>query len=1441
MPPRYRILYVDDEPDLLEITKLYLEKDGQFSVDCALSGKEAIPLIMKRHYDAIVADYQMPEMNGIALLQKVRETDRTLPFILFTGRGREEVVIEAINSGVDFYLQKGGDPESQYAELMLKIRTAADWRHADTALKTSEEKYRLVLDATNDGIWDWNIPDSVTFFSPRWYTMLGYEPGEIPATYATWQSLLHPDDREQAEQKITDHIAQRNEHYSVEFRMRTKQGGWKWILARGKVVERDAEGNPIRMVGTHTDIDERKRAESDIQNSRTFLNSIIEQSPNPIWISDEAGTLVRLNNALCEMLQVTPDEVVGRYNVFSDTIVEEQGKMPLVRSVFETGKPVAFDLDYDTSRLKTLPLKRSTRVVLQVTMFPIRNDTGKITNIVVEHINITERRRAEEALRKTSALLNETQEISHLGGWEYDIATGNVIWTDEVYRIHGVERDFNPGDLNNDIQFYTPRDAPVVEQAFRRCIENGEPYDLELELIRADGRRIWVRTMGKPVTEDGRIVRVQGNIADITERRRVQDALHESERRYRNLYLYAQVGLFETSLKDGTVVACNERYALLAGFSSVDDAIGKDIVHLYANTEDRKEVIRILHEHGQINDHIVRFRNHQTGIPFWAQFSARINREKDVAEGTIVDITEQKRIEADLERKNQELAASYEQLAASEEELKAQFDALAASEQTLRISEERLLMAQDIASTGCWEYNLQTDKIWGSAQGLRIFGFPAVAGDFPISEIENCIPERGRVHQALVDLLAEGKEYDLEYAITPADGSAEKYIHSMARLEKDAHGNIVRVMGVIQDITGRRRIESDLAQKNQDLMASYEQLTASEEELKAQFDALSEIERTLRINEKRLLMSQEIGHSGSWEYSLETNQIWGSAEALRIYGFPPAPDHFPIEEIEEYAEDRERVRQAFVDFISGKGEYDIEITVNPRDGSPQRIVRSIARLEKDTKGNPLKAVGVLQDITEQKQAQAALRESERRFMLFMENLPAAAYLKDLEGRVIFTNRFLNELFGWSDTAGKSTFDLLSREVAQKMVEDDRNAALRGIVSTVETITDVHGRKRSFSTTKFAVPDSAGSTLMGGISLDITERMDAEQAWRESEQRFRAIFNASFQFTGLMKPDGTLIEANKSAMDYCGILPEQVYNKPFWKAHWWKGDEKRVRDLRAAITRAAAGEFVRYEVELQGAGDTRALFDFSIKPVFDQDGRVTLLIPEGRDITERKRAEDALVRVNRKLNILNDLTRKDLGSQIFILKSYLELARKAASGQDTTLRSLQKIENSIRSINEITEFTRDYQNMGESPPKWQNVKLAVLFGISHVSLGNIRHSIETENLEIFADPLLEKAFQGLIENTLEHGGKVSAIRVTCSEVSDSVTIVYEDNGSGIAPEIKEAIFLRGNQAHASVRGLFFVREILDLTGITIRECGVAGKGVRFEIRVPRGMYRRAAGK
>jgi len=360
-----------------------------------------------------------------------------------------------------------------------------------------------------------------------------------------------------------------------------------------------------------------------------------------------------------------------------------------------------------------------------------------------------------------------------------------------------------------------------------------------------------------------------------------------------------------------------------------------------------------------------------------------------------------------------------------------------------------------------------------------------------------------------------------------------------------------------------------------------------------------------------------------------------------------------------------------------------------------------------------------------------------------------------------------------------------------------------------------------------------------LTRENDDRKRAEDALKESEAKFRDIFSTINDGVHIheVKPDGSpgkFIEVNEVACRMLQYTREELLSRG--PLDLVSGNHSRpLEDIIGELLRSGHAIF---ETEHARKDGTLIPVEINAHVVSIQGKRVIVSVV--RDITERKRAEELLVRVNRKLSTLHDLTRMDLSNQVFVVKGFLELMKPQVTGQDALLGDIQRIEQGLRIINEIIEFTRDYQDLGKKPPKWQNVHLALLYGVSHVTLGEIHHDIRTEKLEIFADPLLEKAFQGLFENSVVHGGHVSLIRVSYTISPEGVIIIYEDDGTGIPQERKEEIFLRGDGTHSRIRGLFFVREILDLTGITIRETGDPGKGVRFEILVPKRIFRQGSG-
>jgi signal transduction histidine kinase len=223
-----------------------------------------------------------------------------------------------------------------------------------------------------------------------------------------------------------------------------------------------------------------------------------------------------------------------------------------------------------------------------------------------------------------------------------------------------------------------------------------------------------------------------------------------------------------------------------------------------------------------------------------------------------------------------------------------------------------------------------------------------------------------------------------------------------------------------------------------------------------------------------------------------------------------------------------------------------------------------------------------------------------------------------------------------------------------------------------------------------------------------------------------------------------------------------------------------------------------------------------------------------DITDQRHAEEAVTAANNKLILLSNITRHDILNQITNLLLHLELLDHenhdtAASTHISTMRK------SLEVIREQLEFTRDYQDLGLKKPEWQDIGAAFNRAAESFSGKNIVFSCETNQLEILADSMLGQVFYNLIDNSLRHGGRVSDIRLSVKKDDPDLLLMYEDNGTGVVPEEKEKIFLKGFGKHTGL-GMFLIKEILSITGIRIRETGTWPQGVRFEIRVPPGKFR-----
>jgi signal transduction histidine kinase len=242
--------------------------------------------------------------------------------------------------------------------------------------------------------------------------------------------------------------------------------------------------------------------------------------------------------------------------------------------------------------------------------------------------------------------------------------------------------------------------------------------------------------------------------------------------------------------------------------------------------------------------------------------------------------------------------------------------------------------------------------------------------------------------------------------------------------------------------------------------------------------------------------------------------------------------------------------------------------------------------------------------------------------------------------------------------------------------------------------------------------------------------------------------------------------------------------------------------------------------------------------FYRDANGTVQGIEGiiHDITSLKVTEDALRMANRKLSLLSGITRHDIRNQLMALEAYLYLSEETLDNPAQLAEYVAKETKIADTIAHQLDFARDYEEMGALAPEWQNVNAAIRRAVATLPTGSLRVDLDSRELEVRADPLFEKVFYNLLDNTLRYGGEtMTGVKVSLREEGDELVIVFADDGVGVGPADKPHLFEKGFGRNTGL-GLFLSREILSITEMTITETGIFGKGSQFEIRVPAGSFR-----
>jgi PAS domain S-box-containing protein len=460
--------------------------------------------------------------------------------------------------------------------------------------------------------------------------------------------------------------------------------------------------------------------------------------------------------------------------------------------------------------------------------------------------------------------------------------------------------------------------------------------------------------------------------------------------------------------------------------------------------------------------------------------------------------------------------------------------------------------------------------------------------------------------------------------------------------------------------------------------------------------------------------------------------------------------------------------------------------------------------------------------------------SKRNLASIINTITYPVYVLDREHRYVLVNDSLCRFMGYSreEILGKTHaafYDEVDSAVHWKITETvfttmtDREDEV--------TITRPGGQRSTLVFTTSRYTDATGLEFAVGVIHDITERQKMQQALAENERWYRTLFEHTGTATIIIEEDGRIDQANSEFEALSGYPRNEIVGTVFWDRNIYPDDLETVIKYHRQRRIDPSSVPASYITRMRTPGG-------EIKTVH----AVVAMIPGTQksiasyiDITGQKKSEDALTLANRKLNLLSSMTRHDIINQILVLKGFLALL-KMKTTEPLMLDHISQSRKATENIEHQIIFTRDYQDMGVKAPVWQNVNSSIVRAKGALTPGKVAVETDTRDPEVLADPLFERVFYNLIDNSLKYGGeRLHTIRIGSQESEEGLLITYEDDGAGITPADKAHLFERGFGKHSGF-GLFLSREILSITGITVSETGTPGNGARFEIRVPAGMYR-----
>ncbi len=533
-------------------------------------------------------------------------------------------------------------------------REITEQKRAEELLRESEERYRLAMEATSDGVWDWDLVTDDVYYSPAYFRMLGYDPEEFQGKANTWLHLIHPEDRERALAANKACIRNQSPSFSVEFRMRSSDGSWRWILGRGKAVRRDANGHALQMIGTHVDITASKQAEEALRESEEKFSIAFRHAPIMAALSSlEDGTYIDVNDKFLEVLGLEREEVIGRSSTELGWLTAEDRKK-VIDIVNKEGRLSGVEISSYDKNGKPVECLYHCNVV----------SIGGIRRLLTTVLDVTARKQAEQAVRESRERLSQILDFLPEPTFAIDLEGKVIVWNKAYEQMTGVKAEdiLGKGDYEYALPFYGRRRPVLIDAAITKDSETLRNYSSarrEGDILLADaeatlkGGEIRVLSCkARPLYDSaGTIIGAIESIRDVTEIRKTQDMLQDSEKRYRSVVENMQDVFYRTD-KDNIITMISPSAAKILGIPC-DKITGRRVESFWMYPSEREKMMERLRRDGFVRDYEITLRKIDGSPVIVSDTSSLLKDEQGQIlgiEGLLRDITERKRGEEERQK-----------------------------------------------------------------------------------------------------------------------------------------------------------------------------------------------------------------------------------------------------------------------------------------------------------------------------------------------------------------------------------------------------------------------------------------------------------------------------------------------------------------------------------------------------------------------------------------------------------------------------------------------------------------------------------------------------------------------------------------------------------------------------------------------------------------------